>query len=124
MALILVVDDEIAIRDILEELLSEEGYQTARAANGRDALRQLENTLPDLVISDVMMPFMSGLELAMAMAQHPQYHDIPVVLMSAAVPASLAHDTPHAAYIGKPFNLDAVLATLRRVLADRDRTEP
>jgi CheY-like chemotaxis protein len=49
------------------------------------------------VLSDVMMPIMSGLELALAMAQQPRYRDIPVVLVSAAVPEALTRATPHAA---------------------------
>ena len=124
MALILVVDDEAGIREVLVELLADEGYQTALAVDGRDALRQLEATRPDLVLSDVMMPFMSGLELALALAQQPQYRDIPVVLMSAATPAALIRATPHAAYVDKPFTLEGVLTTLRRVLADHKRAEP
>jgi CheY-like chemotaxis protein len=123
MALILVVDDEAAMRNILQELLSEEGYQTALAVDGRDALRQLETVRPDLVLSDVMMPFMGGLELARTLAQHPQYHAIPVVLMSAGMSAARMRETPHAAYVGKPFNLEAVLTTLHAVLADHHREE-
>jgi CheY-like chemotaxis protein len=121
MVLILVVDDEAGMRDILEELLSDAGYQTALATDGRDALRQLETARPDLVLSDVMMPFMGGLELARTLARHPRYGAIPVVLMSAATPAAVIRATPHAAYVGKPFNLEAVLTTLRRVLADHNR---
>src|SRR5438552_1545697 len=63
MARVLVVDDEEPILSIVAEVVEEMGHQVQRAMNGREALQLIHSTPPDLVLSDVMMPFVNGLEL-------------------------------------------------------------
>jgi CheY-like chemotaxis protein len=119
MTLILVVDDEMAILEILQELLTEAGYETAIAHDGREGLSRLAEQPPSLVLSDVMMPFLDGLDLARAIEANPAYRKIPVVLMTAGGQSVIAADVPHAAYVPKPFDIDDLLGTLARVLESR-----
>lgn len=119
MATILVVEDEIAIAELLQLMLEWEGYRVVTAGDGREGLRLLAETRPDLVLSDVMMPYIDGRELARTMQTDMKYRDIPVVLMSAA-PRSIMRGAPHAAFIAKPFEYREILDTVARVLAGRN----
>jgi CheY-like chemotaxis protein len=108
---ILIVDDHEDIRDSLAELLSEEGYDVAVAANGREALRYLQqNRAPCLILLDLMMPVMNGYEFRTIQQGDPGLAGIPVAVVSGR------EDAPQNAMkmnaIGcftKPVNLDALL---------------
>ncbi len=113
MKIILVVEDEPAIAEVLRHLLEEEGYQIVLASNGQKALDQLGEVRPDLVLSDLMMPMLTGTEMLSMMQSDPVLSQIPVILMSAAgsTPAAIAiSGMPN--YIGflkKPFEMDALM---------------
>lgn len=119
MATILVVDDERPVREFLAQALEDNGHRVLQAYHGRHALSLLAGTRPerpDLVISDVMMPLVGGVELCRALKADPDTADIPVVLMSAAVPrATLSAGAD--AFIPKPFDLDAMDRLVARVLS-------
>ena len=84
MTWILVVEDEPDIRQALAEELSDEGYQVDVAVDGHDALDKLSDTHPDLIISDIAMPRMDGLELLQRVrADHPGLDAVPFVLLTA-----------------------------------------
>ncbi len=74
---ILVIDDDISIGDMLEELLTKEGYRVCRAYSGTEALYVLSQALPDLVLLDLMLPGLDGEELL------PRIKNIPVIVVSA-----------------------------------------
>ena len=112
---ILVVDDEAAIVELLQAVLEDEGYEVVTAGDGREALVSLAANQVALVLSDVMMPRLDGRELARTMHADPAHRAIPLVLLSAASPA-IVQDTPHAAFVPKPFDLDALLATVAQLL--------
>jgi len=78
---ILFVDDQVSLRTSVQNLLQMEGFEVLLAANGREALRQLEQAspLPDLIVSDISMPHMSGFELFEAVRLRPEWFDIPFV---------------------------------------------
>jgi CheY-like chemotaxis protein len=81
---ILVVDDDPVIRDMMSDLLESEGYSTALARNGRDALRVLQEPESYLVFLDLMMPTFSGRDVCLALAAQPQVRQRHIlVLMSA-----------------------------------------
>jgi CheY-like chemotaxis protein len=110
---VLIVDDEVSIVEALAEILSWEGFSIATAGNGRAALDHLSRTRADVVLMDVMMPVMGGVEAARAMKADPRTAEIPVVIMTAGpvpdgVDGSLA--------IRKPFELAALLRVIRRAL--------
>ncbi len=116
MPTILVVEDEISIAEVLRLILEFGGYRVVVAENGREGLRLLGESQPALVLSDVMMPYIDGRELARVMQTDMEYRAIPVVLMSAASRA-IVQGVPHAAFVSKPFEFEEILATVARVLA-------
>ncbi len=81
---ILVVDDEPAIAEMLQDILEYEGYQVVTAGNGHEGLACVAAVRPQLVLSDVMMPGLDGRAFCRALQADPRYRGIPVVLMSAA----------------------------------------
>ena len=85
MSTVLVVDDEPGARRAIIRLLGRAGYETLAAGDGREALRVLESTAPapDVILLDVMMPEMDGLELLEALHRHPQWKALPVVVLTA-----------------------------------------
>ena len=115
MPTILVVDDEEPVRGFLARLLMDDGYQVRLANHGRHALELMEKDLPDLVLSDVMMPVLSGRELCQRLKSREETRDIPVILMTSsgqkATEGTGADDS-----IAKPFDLDAVEALVQRWL--------
>jgi CheY-like chemotaxis protein len=84
---ILVVDDEKCIREVFEALLQQEGYEVATAENGFDALLKLREFLPDLVISDLNMPKMSGFEFLSVVRQ--RFPKVLVIASSGAYGSSV-----------------------------------
>ncbi len=120
MPLILLVDDDITMLELLATVLSEEGYQTQRATNGRQAWEQLASQCPDLVLSDVMMPVLNGAELAHAMAAHPVYQQIPIILLTAGSAMRL-DAVPAAAILPKPVRLERLLDTVAAALSPSAR---
>ncbi|HEY8279294.1 MAG TPA: response regulator [Bdellovibrionota bacterium] len=92
---VLVVEDDSDVRSSLGEFLSEEGYHVETAANGKEALLQLEKHKPGLVLLDLMMPVMNGWEFLEHKNKTPELSDVPVLVLSAVpgkpyVPGALA----------------------------------
>ena len=105
---ILVVDDEPVLRTIVREILHEEGYAVIEAADGRVMLEIMARERPDLVLMDVMMPGVDGREAYRQLRSRREHQDIPVVMMSAAVP-SHGLDPSIAGFMAKPFDLTQLL---------------
>jgi CheY-like chemotaxis protein len=120
MATILVVDDEKPVRQFLMAAFEQEGHQVLEAYHGRHALNVLASTSrhPDLVVSDVMMPVVGGVELCSILKTDPTTADIPVILMSAAHSRASATSSADA-IIAKPFDLDTLDALIERLLTHR-----
>ena len=118
MATILIVDDEKPVRQFLAAAFEQDGHQVLEAWHGRHALNVIASHASrlDLVVSDVMMPFMGGVELCKALRADPATAAIPIVLMSAAHLLA-ATGTGADAIIGKPFDLDALEALVQRLLS-------
>lgn len=114
MAKILIVDDEKSIRDALSDILMEEGYQTITAQDGEDAWSKLNAEKVDLVLSDIKMPKMDGIELLTKVKS--EGFDIPFVMISAHGTIDTAVEaTKKGAYdfIQKPPDLNRILVTVR-----------
>lgn len=110
---ILVVDDDTEILDMLSRGLKFEGYEVETAANGEKALLRFRESAPDLVLLDVMMPGMDGMEVAREMRK---LRDTPVLMLTAkdAVADKIAGlDAGADDYIVKPFDFDELLARVR-----------
>ena len=111
---ILIVDDELLIRDLLYDFFVGQGWQTSVAENGEKALDILESKKVDVVLTDLTMPDMDGLELTSEIrTAHPE---IPVVIMTAypsidSVISALRYRV--ADYITKPFNINKLYKTIQ-----------
>ena len=106
---IFVVDDDINIGNMLEELLSKEGYRVTRAYSGTEALLVLSSVRPDLVLLDLMLPGLDGKELL------PRLNGIPVIVVSAKVGVEDKVDLllgGAADYVTKPFDTKELLARI------------
>ena len=116
---VLIVEDEFAIADILEMVLTDEGYRVLLAANGRQGLERLaEGPRPDLVISDYMMPMLDGAGLIKAMRDSEAQRDIPCIIMSSIPEASVReHIAGYVAFVRKPFQLAALVQLVAATLA-------
>ena len=111
---ILVVDDHRAVRNVLRFLLEDAGYRVTTAADGRQALEHVTALRPDVVLTDLQMPVMSGTELRTHLrARTPA---LPVVLMSEDPAIATVAAEYHAdGYLAKPFEPDALLAILAQL---------
>jgi CheY-like chemotaxis protein len=112
------VDDESLITDFLSFFLKAEGYTVHAARDGPSALDIIVSIVPDLVLTDFMMPAMSGLELAQALKKDPRLAHIPVILATAAQGATAkAHPDLFATVLDKPYPPPRLLEALSIALA-------
>lgn len=119
MKTILVVDDELPIVEMAATVLEEEGYRVLTAAHGKEALACLAQNKVDLVLSDMMMPVMDGRELCRRIEADAAYSSIPVVLMSSTHSAAQLDGCPHAAFLGKPFDVQRLLMAVASALREK-----
>jgi two-component system, NtrC family, response regulator PilR len=125
MASILVVDDELSMREFLKILLEKDGYHVTTAAEGRTAFELAGQHPFDLVISDIRMPGMTGLELLAQLKQLKA--DIGVIMITAfASPDDAVGAMKNGAfdYITKPFNVDEIKSVVRAALKKKQKNEP
>ncbi len=115
---VLIVEDETDIRDAISELLSTEGIATATAANGEEALAQLSHLpRPKLILLDLLMPIMNGLEFREKQRQIPGIAEIPVVIMSADNSTKATAEKMHLGYLRKPVDLENLITTVKQYCA-------
>lgn len=115
---VLLVEDESELRFLLREVLKEQ-YVVYEAANGREAISFLKKSLPDLIISDIMMPDMDGLALCNEVKNTPATAQIPFIILSARGTEENkqeGYEVGADAYILKPFNLDYLKLRIRKLL--------
>ena len=120
---ILVVEDEDEIREYIKEELSSE-YKIIVCENGKKALELALTELPELIISDVMMPEMDGITLSRKVKQNININHIPIVLLTAkSSPESKIEglDIGADAYITKPFNTEVLKSTITNLIENRER---
>ena len=125
-AAILIVDDAPANLEVLRKLMTEQGYQTYVAPSGERALAIAQRAQPDLILLDVMMPDMDGLETCRRLKQHPLTQRIPVIFMSARTETDdvvAGFDIGAVDYIGKPLRMAEVCARVRAQLQIRSNSE-
>jgi len=119
---ILVIDDEALIREIVKEMLEVEGYVVSTAANGKEGLRLYREELPDLIITDIFMPEMEGLETIRELRRTSP--DVKIVAISGGGERGMLSFLEHARRFGavqtleKPFSREELLNSVRELLAD------
>jgi CheY-like chemotaxis protein len=112
---ILLVEDEADCADMLCAFLVSHGYRVVVAYNGAEALQRVMREKPDLILSDVMMPVMDGVEMGRRLSQDEACRSIPLAFITAVPGWRIAHDCPFAAYLRKPLDLDLLLDTVSRL---------
>jgi CheY-like chemotaxis protein len=111
---VLLVEDDLTIRDILQDQLEEDGYDVVPASNGRQAIEYLTaDALPDLIILDLMTPIVTGWQVLEHLRGQPELARIPVIVVTAT-----SGNKPSGAIkvLRKPFRLDALFDTVRTCL--------
>jgi DNA-binding NtrC family response regulator len=117
---VLIIDDETSILESLEILLRAEGFAPTVAQGGHRGLEQIEAGRPDIVLTDIRMPGITGVEILAAAHEHDP--DLPVILMTAQATLQSAMQAVNAGafyYIQKPFRNDELVAILRRAAEHR-----
>jgi CheY-like chemotaxis protein len=114
----LIVDDEFGLAEMMRDMLREYGYDVILAINGRLALDALQERSVDLIITDLMMPVMDGLELAGALRSNEALRGLPIILMT-SLPSAPAGTERYDAVLRKPFTPDLLLTTIRECLMQR-----
>ncbi|MDP6693184.1 MAG: response regulator [Phycisphaerales bacterium] len=118
---ILVVDDETHILQVLSLKLRNSGFEVSTAVDGEDALGQVLENPPDLVITDIQMPYMNGIELCNALVENTSTKLIPVIVITARGHTLSASDTDIEnvrQVISKPFSPREVAELASSILAD------
>lgn len=110
-ARVLIVDDDPAILSMLDELLTDESYETLLATDGDQALTIARQEHPDLILMDLMLPVLDGATAIRELKQDPTTNTIHIIAMSAGANLRMhADQLPADSVIGKPFDLNTLLA--------------
>lgn len=118
---ILVVDDSTTIRQLVSRALEEAGFQVMTAENGKQALTCVKTRRPDLIISDINMPEMDGIEFCKIIHADHDLAAIPFIIMSTNSDRAVMRRMLHmgaSSYMVKPFNMEQIVITVERMLAD------
>jgi DNA-binding response OmpR family regulator len=115
---ILVVDDEVAVRSLLEDFFTPHGYEVITAADGKEGLALAAKELPDLILLDVMMPGIDGMEVCRRLKASEGTGAIPVIMMTGVVGVALAATlTAPDDLVLKPLILRELLARVQALIA-------
>jgi DNA-binding response OmpR family regulator len=119
---ILVLEDDPSVQTLLRKQLTSHGFQVTVASDGLDGLVKLESVRPDIMICDMMMPNLDGLEFVKAVKSHTETQRIPIIFLTAKTdPRSMIDGINVGArfYVTKPFAIDDLLSKVRRALAGK-----
>lgn len=117
---ILAVDDERHIVRLVQVNLERAGYQVVTAFDGKEALEKIDAEHPDLVVLDVMMPYMDGFEVLQTLRKNPNTRDLPVIMLTAkAQDADVFRGWQSGVdcYLTKPFNPMELIAFVKRIFS-------
>ena len=120
--LIMVVDDSLTVRRVTQRLLERNGYDVVLAKDGVDALRQMQDARPDVMLVDIEMPRMDGFDLTRNVRANDGTRGIPIVMITSRTAdkhRSLAFEVGVNEYLGKPYQEDELLALIRRYMEER-----
>jgi two-component system phosphate regulon response regulator PhoB len=121
---ILLVDDEEMIVESIEYALLQEGYEVVRASNGQEALQQVQLTKPNLIVLDLMLPQLSGLEVCRLLRR--EHNDVPVIMLTAKgeeIDRVIGLEVGADDYLVKPFSLRELVARIKALLRRSKSTD-
>lgn len=120
---ILAVDDERHIVRLVQVNLQRAGYEVVTAFDGKEALEKIKSEKPDLVVLDVMMPYMDGFEVLQTLRKDPETRELPVIMLTAkAQDADVFRGWQSGVdcYLTKPFNPMELISFVRRIFKSLD----
>lgn len=120
---ILVCDDERHIVRLIQVNLERQGWQVVTAYDGKDGLEKVASENPDLLVLDVMMPYLDGFEVLKAIRKEPATRDLPVIMLTAkAQDADVFQGFSSGAdmYLTKPFNPMELIAFIKRIISAKE----
>jgi DNA-binding response OmpR family regulator len=115
---ILIAEDEPLILQTLELKLKKEGYEVVGCLDGLDAIQKIDTEQPDLIITDIMMPYMSGLEVVRKVKQDNGSRNIPVIVLSTMGQESIVEEAFELGaddYLKKPFSLSELSIRIKKL---------
>lgn len=115
---ILVCDDERHIVRLIQVNLERQGYTVVTAFDGKDGLEKIKSEKPDLVVLDVMMPYMDGFEVLKTLRREPEYENLPVIMLTAKAQDKDVFEGYHYGadmYLTKPFNPMELVTFVKRI---------
>ena len=116
---ILIVDDSESIRELVALTLESSGYQVHKGVDGQDALKYFDGRTLDLVITDLNMPIMDGIELIREIRKKPEYATVPILMLTTESQAAKKDEAKAAGATGwivKPFVQDKLLQVVKKVI--------
>jgi CheY-like chemotaxis protein len=113
--LVLIVDDDLASRELLANYLEPEGYAVVLVSSGTQAIEEAQKSLPDLIVTDVLMPGPGGLQTLFVLKNTPETSEIPAIVVSGINPRILGL-MPAAAYLQKPVEKQKFIQLVRNCL--------
>ncbi|TWB15270.1 two-component system chemotaxis response regulator CheY [Nitrospirillum amazonense] len=116
---VLSVDDSSSVRQMVKLTLSGAGYDVVQASDGAEGLAKAKDTVVDLVVTDLNMPVMNGLDLIRALRQLPAYRGVPILFLTTESDADMKQAAKAAGatgWITKPFQQEQLVAVVRKVL--------
>jgi GAF domain-containing protein/CheY-like chemotaxis protein len=115
---VLVIDDEPAVRDLMQRFLTKEGFRVVPAAGGEDGLRLARELRPDAITLDVMMPGMDGWAVLAALKADPTVADIPVIMLTIVDDRNLGYALGASDYLTKPIDRERLVSVLTKYRRD------
>ncbi len=117
---ILVCDDERSIVRLIQVNLERQGWEVVTAYDGKEGLEKIKSEKPDIVVLDVMMPYMDGFEVLKELRRDPDFQNLPVVMLTAKAQDKDVFEGYHFGadvYLTKPFNPMELVSFIKRILA-------
>lgn len=124
--IVMVVDDSLTVRRVTQRLLTREGYQVVLAKDGVDALQQLQDYTPDVMLVDIEMPRMDGYDLTRNIRSDERYHNIPIIMITSRTAdkhKGFALELGVNVYLGKPYQESELLAHLAQFVGNNRRAQ-
>lgn len=121
-ATVMVIDDSLTVRRVTQRFLERHGFKVLLAKDGVDALRQMQDAVPDIILVDIEMPRMDGYDLTRNVRASAATRDIPIIMITSRTAEkhrALAKDVGVDEYLGKPYQEDELLGHIRSYLAKR-----
>jgi GAF domain-containing protein/DNA-binding response OmpR family regulator/CHASE3 domain sensor protein/anti-sigma regulatory factor (Ser/Thr protein kinase) len=115
---VLVIDDEAAVRDLMQRFLVKEGFRVITAAGGEEGLRQARDLRPDAITLDVMMPGLDGWAVLSALKADPRTADIPVIVLTIVDDRNLGYALGASEYLTKPIDRERLVSVLAKYRRD------